>query len=107
RRLTGQRRGGGWVPDRASPARDDVREGEFGIRPSLFVVIPDARSAIRDPPAAPRTIRWRTAMPRTEGRYGLVYTTGHEASAARFDDLVSCYLGFGRDIGARLKALLA
>src|SRR3546814_12568067 len=46
-------------------------------------------------------------MPPTEGRYGLVYTTGHEASAARFDDLVSCYLGFGRDIGDRLKALLA
>lgn len=45
-------------------------------------------------------------MPRTEGRYGLVYTTGHADSAARFDDLVSCYLGFGRDIGDRLKALL-
>lgn len=45
-------------------------------------------------------------MPRTEGRYGLVYTTGHADSAARFDDLVTCYLGFGRDIGDRLKALL-
>lgn len=46
-------------------------------------------------------------MARTNGRYGLAYTTNHPESAARFDDLVSAYLGFGRDIGDRLKALLA
>jgi len=46
-------------------------------------------------------------MPRVEGRYGLVYTTDMPESAPRFDDLVSAYLGFGRDIGDRLKALLA
>ena len=46
-------------------------------------------------------------MARDEGRYGLVYTTDRPESAARFDDLVSAYLGFGRDIGDRLKALQA
>lgn len=44
-------------------------------------------------------------MPRVEGRYGLVYTTDHPESAERFDGLVTAYLGFGRDIGDRLKAL--
>lgn len=46
-------------------------------------------------------------MARTAGRYGLAYTTNHPDSAVRFDDLVSAYLGFGRDIGDQLKALLA
>ncbi|EDP66400.1 hypothetical protein BAL199_25674 [alpha proteobacterium BAL199] len=46
-------------------------------------------------------------MARTDGRYGLAYTTNHPDSAARFDNLVSAYLGFGRDIGDHLKALLA
>jgi tetratricopeptide (TPR) repeat protein len=45
-------------------------------------------------------------MPRVEGRYGLAYTADKPESAARFDDLVSAYLGFGRDIGDRLKAIL-
>ena len=42
-----------------------------------------------------------------EGRYGLLYTVDRPESAARFDDLVSSYLGFRRDIGDRLKAVLA
>ena len=45
-------------------------------------------------------------MATAEGRYGLVYTTENAASTARFDALVSAYLGFGRDIGDQLKALL-
>lgn len=46
-------------------------------------------------------------MARVEGRYGLVYTTDKPEAAAGFDGLVTAYLGFGRDIGDRLKALLA
>ena len=42
-----------------------------------------------------------------EGRYGLLYTVERPEVAARFDDLVSSYLGFRRDIGDRLKAVLA
>ncbi len=46
-------------------------------------------------------------MAQIEGRYGLVYSVERPETAARFDDLVTAYLGFERDIGDRLKALLA
>ena len=39
------------------------------------------------------------------GRYGLSYTAATPEAVAAFDDTVSSYLGFGRDIGDRLKGV--
>lgn len=46
-------------------------------------------------------------MATQEGRYGLTYTTRSPEAVAAFDGMVSSYLGFGRDIGDRLKQVLA
>jgi len=46
-------------------------------------------------------------MATTEGRYGLTYTTRAPEAVEAFDGMVTAYLGFGRDIGDRLKAVLA
>lgn len=46
-------------------------------------------------------------MATQEGRYGLSYTTRSPEAVQAFDGMVSSYLGFGRDIGDRLKQVLA
>lgn len=45
-------------------------------------------------------------MATQEGRYGLTYTTRSPEAVEAFDGMVSSYLGFGRDIGDRLKQVL-